>query len=237
MSYPSVRRPFGSRYEPAPIPPDLHERVGRAMTRMWLRHYLRMEHVGKDHIPRRGAAILCSNHPTLGDPFTVAFATPRWVTWLAFDEALDWPVAGFILRFYHAIPLNLGRPRPSSIKAAYATLARGRVLGMFFEGERSFDFGLNRPLKIGAARMALRMGCPIVPVTIAGARRLWPRGRALPAPGKVVVRYHPPLDPTSFRPDLPRKARGQLLTEQLGRIIGSALPPAGTPRLWPNGRG
>lgn len=224
---PRTRRPWGSAYAPAPLPSPLSERAGRGLTRWLLRWYFGAEHRDAHRIPRRGPAILVSNHPTIADPFTVAFGTKRWVTWLAFDEALRWPVAGQIMRLYRAIPLNLERPRPTSIKAAYATLARGRLLGLFFEGERSFGWGLNHPLKTGAARMALRTGVPIVPVTVAGARRCWPRERPLPRPGRVVVQYHPPIDPATFLPELDRKVRAERLTAELARIIGGRLPPDG----------
>ncbi len=225
------------RWEPAPIVAGFPDNFGRALTRLTLKHYLNAEHVGRHHIPKKGRAILVSNHPTLGDPFMVAFGTKRWVTWLAWDEAFGWPGVGFLMRLYKAIPLNLENPKPSSLKAAYGVLARDRILGMFFEGERSFTFGLNSPLKTGAARMALRMGAPIIPCTVSGARKAWPRDDAFPAPGKVVVRYHPPIDPKTVAPHLSRKARGQLITEQLEQVIGCALPPEGAPRFFGNGNG
>ncbi|MGE0706860.1 MAG: lysophospholipid acyltransferase family protein [Planctomycetota bacterium] len=225
-----ARPPFGWRHAPAPYPERLSDQVGRAMTRMMLRFWIGAEHVGREHIPRRGPAILVANHPTLGDPFTVAFGTRRWVTWLAMEEALDWPLAGWIMRLYRVIPLDLERAGVRSIRTAYATLARGRLLGVFCEGERSQGLGLNDPIKSGAARMALRAGVPLVPVSVAGARRGWPLG-SYPRRGKVVVRYHPPLDPRSFRPDLPRRERGALLTQALAEAIASGLPPAGRPRF------
>lgn len=221
------RRAWGASYAPAPLPSALSERVGRGLTRWALRWFFGAEHRDTQRIPREGPAILVSNHPSILDPFTVAFGTKRWVTWLAFDEALRWPVAGQIMRLYRAIPLNLERPRPTSIKTAYATLARGRLLGLFFEGERSFGWGLNQPLKTGAARMAIRAGVPIVPVSVAGARRCWPREQALPRPGRVVVQYHPPIDPTTFRPDLDRRSRAEQLTAELARVIGARLPDDG----------
>lgn len=227
---PRTRARFGAAYPPAPLPVEWTEQAGRGLTRWMLRWVFGCEHIHAHHIPREGPAILVSNHPTIMDPFTVAFGTRRWVTWLAFDEALSWPLAGAIMRLYHAIPLNLARPRPTSIKTAYGTLAQGRILGLFFEGERSFTFGLNQPLKQGAARMALRAGVPLVPVTVAGGRRCWPRERPYPLPGKIVVRYHRPIDPTRFHPELPRKQRAALLTQELARIIGGALPPDGRHR-------
>lgn len=228
---PVERPPFGHRYEPADLPHPFSEKAGRAVTRWALRGYLGAEHVDRQHIPKRGAAILVGNHPSFVDPFLVAFGTKRWVSWLAFEEALQWPGAGQIMRLYRVIPLNTDKPQASSIKAAYATLARGRLLGVFCEGERSHGFDLNDPIKTGAARMAMRANVPVVPVTIAGARKAWPMG-GYPKPGKVVVRYHPPLHPDDFDRSLTRRQRADQMTNAIANSIKQALPPGGAPRFF-----
>lgn len=206
------------------------------MTRWAIRGYLGAEHIDRHHIPKTGPAILVSNHPTFADPFLVAFGTQRWVSWLAFDEALEWPGAGHVMRLYHAIPLNTQKPEPSAIKTAYSTLAHGRILGVFCEGRRSSGFDLNEAVKSGAARLALRAGAPVVPVTISGARKAWPVG-GYPKPRKVVVRYHAPIAPESFDPSLDRRERAKLMTVEIARSISKALPPAGAPRFLPPRRG
>ncbi len=228
------RRRIGSRHEPADLPIPVTERVGRAVTRHVLRRFFGADHLGTHHIPKSGPVILVSNHPTMSDPFIVAFGTKRWVTWLAFEDALAWPGFGDIMRLYRVIPLNIDRPRASSIKACYATLAQDRVLGLFFEGERSFTDGLNHPQKPGAARLAINAGATLVPVTVSGARRCWARQWSWPKPGRIVVRYHPPIDAARWRPELPLRTRARLLTDELARIIGGALPPGGAP--WFYGR-
>ncbi len=230
---PAAARRLGARHAPADLPLPVCERAGRALTRWVLRWFFGVRHVHTHRIPRRGPVILVANHPTIFDPFTVAFGTKRWVTWLAFQDALAWPVAGQVMRLYRAIPLDIERPSHRSLRACYATLARDRVLGLFFEGERSFGPGLNAPLKVGAARMALRTGATLVPVSVAGGRRCWPRERPWPTPGKIVVRYHPPIDPRRFRPDLPLRARAEALTATLAEVIGGALPPDGGHRVLP----
>ena len=57
---------------------DLSERVGRNLTRWTLRWYFGAEHRDTHHIPETGPAILVSNHPSIIDPFHVAFGTRRW---------------------------------------------------------------------------------------------------------------------------------------------------------------
>ena len=48
-------------------------------------------------------------------------------------------------------------------------------------------------LRAGVARLAIESGAPIVPVTIGGAMRAWPKWKLLPRPAKIVVRYHDPI--------------------------------------------
>ena len=48
-------------------------------------------------------------------------------------------------------------------------------------------------MRAGVARLAIESGAPIVPVTIGGAMRAWPKWKLLPRPAKIVVRYHDPI--------------------------------------------
>ena len=61
----------------------------------------------------------------------------------------------------------------------------------------------------------------MIPVAISGIRRLWPKDAPYPRPGKVMVRYHPPIDTVAFRPDLSVREREQALTDQIANTIRS----------------
>ena len=65
---------------------------------------------------------------------------------------------------------------------------------MFPEG--TFD-GVPRllPFRLGAFRAAVDAGCPVVPVAIRGARRIFPAGTWLLRPGRIEVTFGPPLRP------------------------------------------
>ncbi|RMG09866.1 MAG: 1-acyl-sn-glycerol-3-phosphate acyltransferase [Planctomycetota bacterium] len=202
----------------------------RAAARLPLEHGLRLRHYGRAHVPARGAALLVANHPTYLDPWLVAYGVRRWVTWMAWEEAFSWPVIGWLVRSMGAFPVNTDRPAPSSYKAALEVLAQGRLLGIFFEGGRTREneFGVDPP-RAGAARLALRAGVPVVPVSIAGARRAWPLHRRLPRPGRVCVYFHPPIDPRQVEGRHAREREARL-NDQLLRTIAAALPPDGRHR-------
>ena len=54
--------------------------------------------------------------------------------------------------------------------------------------------GKLEPFKPGAFRLALRLGIPVVPVTINGAYQVWPPHERFPRlTGKITIHYHPPI--------------------------------------------
>lgn len=209
------------------IPPPYIRSTGWFLSRMVLKRWFDLRFEGREHIPKKGPALIISNHPSYIDPFLVGQGAPsRWITWMAWEEAFGWSGVGTIVRGMGALPVNIERPSPSTIKSALGVLAEGRLLGMFFEGHRSMGFDLDPP-KRGGARLALMAGVPVLPVSVAGCRKLWPRDRAWPAPGRVVITYHPPVDPALVLPGSPAKAREEKLTQLLVDAIRSKLPPDG----------
>lgn len=204
-----------------PIPPWWIAAPARAASRLTLRRMFDIDHAGKEHIPKAGGAIIISNHPTYVDPWMIGLGTPRWITWMAWEDAFSWPLVGAFVRSMGAFPVNLDRPQPSTIKAARRVLDQGRLLGVFFEGGRTQSpDGLDPPRR-GGARLAITAGVPVVPVSIVGARRAWPLDRAVPRPGRVRVVFHPTIDPERL-PGTNRD-REERLTEVVAESIRHGL--------------
>jgi 1-acyl-sn-glycerol-3-phosphate acyltransferase len=88
------------------------------------------------------------------------------------------------------------------------------------------------PFKMGAFRMALTYGVPIVPVTIKGGESIWPVGRIFPRPGKLSITYHPPIDVEQVPDDINRlelKERARSLARKTHDVVASALDPSSLP--------
>jgi 1-acyl-sn-glycerol-3-phosphate acyltransferase len=98
-------------------------------------------------------------------------------------------------------------------------LQAGEAVMIFPEGGRSPDGSVSR-FKMGAFRLAVTVGVPVLPVTIAGAHECWPPGRSLPRPGRVTITYHPPL--LAELGLEPRQAARQL-AERTRAVVASAL--------------
>jgi 1-acyl-sn-glycerol-3-phosphate acyltransferase len=98
----------------------------------------------------------------------------------------------------NVIPIER-RPRPKSLAACLAMCRRflrqtGGILILYPEGTRSPD-GEMQALKTGAGLFAVELGVPLVPAFIEGAHRILPKGRSVPQPGRLTVRFGEALAP------------------------------------------
>lgn len=155
---------------------------------------------GAEHIPRRGGAILASNHLAVADSFFLPLMIPRRVTFLAKREYFTIPgVRGWLTRrFFHAagqVPID--RSCASAAQDALDTgvrlLAAGELVGIYPEGTRSPDGRLYKG-KTGVAKMALEAGVPVIPVAMVGTDKVSPRGTKMWRPHPVEMRFGAPLD-------------------------------------------
>lgn len=98
-----------------------------------------------------------------------------------------------------AIPMERAKVGRQSADLAAGLIADGWSLVIFPEGGRSPD-GWGRTFRGGAAYLALRCECPVVPVHLAGTGDLWKRGQHLPRPARrgegVRITIGAPLWPT-----------------------------------------
>jgi 1-acyl-sn-glycerol-3-phosphate acyltransferase len=207
---------------------------------IWLicRLLVRIKFYGVDNIPPKGACILTPNHITYFDPIWITIPVRRRIFFMAWDKPFEIPVLGFLMRLFGAFPLSLDRFDPAALREAMERLSKGCALVVFPEGGRT-KTGALEPFKLGAFRLALTYGAPIVPVTVNGAFDVWPAGQFLPRlGGRVSVTYHPPIEVERIaegtsRGELKEQARKLALVTR-AQIEGSLKlprPKSGSPRL------
>ncbi len=138
---------------------------------------LRFDVTGGDNLPRRGGAILASNHVSYLDFIFCGFAARpahRLVRFMAKDSTFRHRVSGPLMRSMHHIPVN--RAAGSEAFDMAVGMARdGEVVGVFPEATISQSFELKE-FKTGAVRMAAAAGVPVVPMITFGGQRLWTKG-------------------------------------------------------------
>ncbi len=183
---------------------------------------LRVE--GREHEPRQGPFIAAVNHASAVDPLLTAVSLRRRAHYMAKADVLTIPVLSAWLTSLGTFPIRRGEPDRKALRRAFQILEHGGVLVMWPEGTRSRD-GRLQAAEPGAARIALRMGVPVLPIAIAGSYRVLPKGARWPKFVPVTVRVGPPL----HVPKVEGRIDSQVLEIWGRRImeeIGKLLPPS-----------
>lgn len=213
----------GGQTEPRPLPEwfllGLHTPthfVSRALWRIRLR--------GVENVPPvdAGGLIIAANHQTYVDPFWISIPIKRAIRFLAWSEPFKNPLLGKLLKLLGAWPLQIDRSDPTAYRRSLQWLRNGGALTIFPEGGRAFADGVPSPFKVGAARLALEANVPILPVTIRGGNRVWPRDQKWPQTGRVEIIYHP-MQRLATLPGEDTKQCARRETEKLEARILSTL--------------
>lgn len=149
-------------------------------------------HVEK--VPRVGGALVAANHQSFFDPVLAGHALPRECHFMGRDSLFRNPAFGWLIRSLNCFPIKRDTADIGAIKETLRRLRDGNVVVAFPEGTRSTD-GAVGPLHAGVILIAKKARVPIVPAAITGAYEMWPRDRALPAPGRIYVGYADPISP------------------------------------------
>ena len=165
-----------------------------------LKFFGRPQVIGARHIPKKGGAIIASNHLAVADSFYMPLMIRRRVTFPAKQEYFTTPgLKGKLMKFFFSaagqVPID--RSSGTAAHAALVTckrlLAEGDLVGIYPEGTRSPDGRLYRG-KTGVARMALEARVPVVPVAMVGTDEVNPVGSRLLRRGHVKVIFGEAMD-------------------------------------------
>lgn len=181
---------------------------------------------GTEHLPAQGPAIACGNHLSAFDAFGFGHLlqahgiAPRF---LAKDSLFRVPVLGALLHGARQIPVRRGTARSGDALAeARAALRRGELIMVFPEGTYTRDPDLwPMRARLGAARLALETGAPLVPIASWGGRALWPVGSPLPRPRpgrRVELLVGEPFTATRREDESAQQARQRVTEELMARI-------------------
>ncbi len=169
--------------------------VARAVLKPLFSFAWRIEVEGRDRLPDEGGAIIAPNHLSVLDHFILGATLPRRVTFVGKGEYMDSWKTKYIFPALGMIPIDRsgGSAAQAALDAAAGVLEAGELFGIYPEGTRSRDGKLHKG-HTGAARLALRTGCPIVPVGLQGTLEVQPPDVSMPKPFKVMrVRFGRPV--------------------------------------------
>jgi 1-acyl-sn-glycerol-3-phosphate acyltransferase len=163
--------------------------VFRPGVRGLCRLYFKLQLHGTENIPAAGPLLITPNHQTYADPALVTIPVRRPVYYMAWDRLFGIPLFGRFIRRLRAFPVDIESSDPRATREAVRLLQAGEAVMIFPEGERTTDGQVGR-FKLGAFRLAVALGVPVLPVTITGGHEAWPPGRVWPRPGRITITYH-----------------------------------------------
>jgi len=158
---------------------------------------LRVE--GRHLLPKRSAAVLVSNHESLGD-ILVLFGLYRPFKWVSKASVFRVPLIGWNMSLNRYIPLVRGsRASVMQMMDTCRYWLRNRTPVLFFpEGTRSRD-GQLLPFRDGAFKLAVEENCPVYPIVVSGTADILPKnGLVLRGFPRCRVKVLAPVDPARF---------------------------------------
>lgn len=199
--------------------PPLHL-LGRAVLGATLPRLFGARVTGREHLPRRGGALLVANHLADVDPPFVAWACmPRRLQFLALSRHFTRLPLALLLSGLGAFPVRAGGDH-RALRHARGQVAAGRLVLIFPEGRPSFGPELGE-FHGGLAAVATATGAPVIPLAIWGTHRLF-RGRRPAGRGPVTLAFGPPLPPPEGRS---RRERADALTATCRQAVEALLAP------------
>jgi long-chain acyl-CoA synthetase len=182
-----------------PLLPGVLRRAGQALlggaleeaVERWLKPCI----LGRGNIPANRNVLVVANHASHLDFLLVRYALGKVGEHLVVLAAKDYFFNSVGRRFVAAnfsplIPFDRAGAQLDSLQAALAKLARGASVLMFPEGTRT-PHGEIQEFKSGAGYLALRSGCDVLPVYLAGTYYALGKGQLLPRRYPVEVRIGP----------------------------------------------
>ncbi len=150
---------------------------------------------GLGRLPRQGPLVLAVNHASYVDVAVLLALLPRDVVFVAKREVLANPfLRAFVRRSgYLTVERRDTQQGLAGADAIDAALSDGARILFFPEGTFTAATGL-RPFRLGAFRAAAAARAPVVPLALAGSRRILRGDWKLPRPGQVrLIVGHPEL--------------------------------------------
>ncbi len=193
------------------VPRRLERAWGRALMRLW---GVEVKVSGAENIPG-GPVVFAANHTSALDIPILFGYLPSEFRIIHKRSLYLFPVIGLYLYLAGHIAIDRRNPFRArrSLSRAAVRIAGGESVAVFPEGTRSADETVL-PFKKGSFVVALEAGVPVVPVSLAGVKRLTPHGLLRVRGGTVWLAVHPPIETAGRGPD-----QAQSLAEETRSVV------------------
>lgn len=193
-----------------------------------LRPWVRLRAEGAEHLPAQGPALVLANHVSFLDPILLNCASPRPIQFMATQALLQEGWMGRVVANMGGVPKRKFSSDLKAVKLLRAWAEEGAIVGLFPEGQRSWD-GRPLPLLDGIEKLIRLLGLPVITARIHNADHVWPRWARRPRHGTVTVELDPPerfgrdQDPAALRAWVEDRLRVDPARARRTRVLGVGL--------------
>ena len=152
--------------------------------------------VGKEYMDTPGAKIFASNHTSYFDVLALMLGLGVPYRFVSKLEVGRMPFIGtFLTQMGHLkFDRTSSESRLQQAQQIEEFLRQGDSVFVFPEGTFTKEDGV-RPFQLGAFKASVATGAPILPVSLAGTRKILRDGTYLPRPGSIMITLSPPIYP------------------------------------------
>lgn len=155
--------------------------------------------VGKQNVPKDKPVVFVANHASHLDIGCLCAALPVNLHFIGKKELMYFPIVGWYMFLAgHIFVDRKNRVKAlESLKQAALKIKAGKSVVMYPEGTRSENGDIGN-FKKGAFHLAMQAGVQVVPVSINGTEKVWPKSPNKITPGKVKVTIGKPIDSANY---------------------------------------
>jgi 1-acyl-sn-glycerol-3-phosphate acyltransferase len=192
---------------------------------LWARTIIRASGIkidieGRDNIPMGRPVVFACNHASQFDILIMYEVLPVQFRFVVKKELFKIPFLGFAMRHAGYVPIDRsgGKAALRSLHEAAERVKKGASIIVFPEGTRSLD-GRLRPFKMGGILIAIKAGCPIVPVAISGSHNVLPKGSLRVRPGRIKVTVGLPVQTVGPKSPLTKNSIAKEVWESISFML------------------
>ena len=176
----------------------------------------KVEYIGEENIPTNTPVLYIGNHRSFFDIVLTYVRVPRPTGYISKKEIEKVPLLNIWMRNLNCLFLDRENVREGmqTILAAIDMMKNGKSVCIFPEGSRNKEEGTLLPFHEGSFKIAVKSGCPIVPMTINNSAAIFENQFPFIKKAHVIIEYGKPVYPK----ELPKENQKHL-GEYVSNII------------------
>lgn len=152
-------------------------------------------YLGEENVPKDIPVVYVANHRSFFDIILTYPRVPRPTGYISKKEVEKVPGLNIWMRFLNCLFLDRKDPKAGmkTIQTGIDQLKRGISMCIFPEGTRNHNVDTFLEFKNGSFRLAVKSGCPVVPISIVNSAQILEDHMPKIKRAKVVIEYGKPV--------------------------------------------